>query len=85
MLLCSGKESWRAPYLRDLTLIAQDWGGPIGLTAALQRRERFSGLVVGNTWAWPVNGDPHFEVFSRFMGGPIGRLLIRQFNFFATS
>ena len=68
--------------LRDVTLVVQDWGGPIGLTAALQRRDRFSGLVVGNTWAWPVNGDPHFELFSHFMGGPLGRLLIRRFNFF---
>jgi haloalkane dehalogenase len=68
--------------LRDVTLIAQDWGGPIGLTAVLQRRDRFSALVVANTWAWPVNGDLHFELFSRFMGGPIGRQLIRHFNFF---
>ena len=68
--------------LRDVTLIAQDWGGPIGLTAALPRRDRFSRLVVGNTWAWPVNGDPHFELFSHFMGGLIGRPLIRHFNFF---
>ena len=37
---------------------------------------------MGNTWAWPVNGDLHFELFSRFMGGPIGRRLIRHFNFF---
>lgn len=71
--------------LRDATLVVQDWGGPIGLTAALAHRERFSGLVVGNTWAWPVNGDFHFEVFSRFMGGPIGRLLIRRFNFFVNA
>lgn len=71
--------------LRDVTLIVQDWGGPIGLTAAVQRPDRFSALVVGNTWAWPVNGDFHFEMFSRFMGGPIGRLLIRRFNFFVNA
>ncbi|BBX46873.1 haloalkane dehalogenase [Mycobacterium cookii] len=71
--------------LRDVTLVVQDWGGPIGLTAAVARRERFSALVVGNTWAWPVNGDLHFEMFSRFMGGPIGRLLIRRFNFFVNA
>jgi haloalkane dehalogenase len=68
--------------LRDVTLIAQDWGGPIGLAAALRRRERFRGLVLANTWAWPVKGDLHFEVFSRVMGGPIGRLLIRHLNLF---
>lgn len=68
--------------LRDVTVVVQDWGGPIGMSVVVRRRERFSALVVGNTWAWPVNGDLHFEIFSRFMGGPIGRQLIRRFNFF---
>jgi haloalkane dehalogenase len=68
--------------LQDVTLVMQDWGGPIGLTVALPRRQRFSGLVVANTWAWPLNGDMHFELFSYAMGGPLGRMLIRRFNVF---
>lgn len=68
--------------LRDATLVAQDWGGPIGVSAVLRRRDCFSGLVLGNTWAWPVNGDLHFEVFSHLMGGIVGRQLIRHFNLF---
>lgn len=68
--------------LADVTLVAQDWGGPIGLRVAEQRPQVFRGLVLGNTWAWPVNGDMHFEIFSRLMGGPIGRALIRRFNLF---
>ena len=36
-----------------------------------------------NTWAWPVNHDFHYVGFSRFMGGPVGRMLIRRYNFFA--
>lgn len=68
--------------LRDVTLVAQDWGGPIGVKTVLQHRDRFSGLVLGNTWAWPVNGDPHFEIFSRLMGGVVGRQLIRHVNLF---
>lgn len=71
--------------LRDATLVVQDWGGPIGLSAASARAERFRGLVIANTWAWPVNGDIHFEAFSRFMGGPVGSLLIRRFNFFVNA
>jgi haloalkane dehalogenase len=71
--------------LRDVTVVMQDWGGPIGLSAALIAPERYSSLVIGNTWAWPVNGDPHFEVFSRVMGGPLVRVLIRQFNFFVNA
>jgi haloalkane dehalogenase len=59
--------------LKDATLIAHDWGGPVGLGAAMMTSGRISSLCLGNTWAWPVNGDFHFEWFSKLMGGPIGR------------
>lgn len=59
--------------LRDATLVAHDWGGPIGLAAMLRTGDRINRLCLGNTWAWPVNGDLHFEWFSRLMGGLIGR------------
>jgi len=70
--------------LSDITLVVNDWGGPIGLSVAGDRPDRFSRLVIGNTWAWPVTGDPHFEWFARLMGGPLGRLLIARFNVFVT-
>lgn len=68
--------------LRDVTLMVQDWGGPIGLSYALDHPENVRGLVIMNTWMWPVNGDPHYERFSGLMGGAIGQLLIKRFNFF---
>jgi haloalkane dehalogenase len=36
--------------LGDVTLFCQDWGGPIGLAQVAQSPERFSRLVVMNTW-----------------------------------
>jgi len=36
--------------LEDVTLFCQDWGGPIGLAQAAETPERFSRLVVMNTW-----------------------------------
>lgn len=59
--------------LRDATLIAHDWGGPIGIAAARATDNRITRFCLGNTWAWPVNGDLHFEWFSKLLGGPIGR------------
>jgi haloalkane dehalogenase len=70
--------------LRDATLIAHDWGGPIGLRAMLDTG-RISGVVLGNTWAWPVNGNLHFEWFSRLMGGALGRWGARRFALFVNS
>lgn len=36
--------------LSDITLVCQDWGGPIGLAQAATMGERFSHLVIMNTW-----------------------------------
>lgn len=66
--------------LQEVTLVGQDWGGPIGLAAAQRRPGVFDRLVLVNTWAWPVNGDLHFEAFSRIVGGLPMRFLVRQFN-----
>lgn len=35
--------------LRDVTLVAQDWGGPIGLSVLARETERFAGVVAANT------------------------------------
>jgi haloalkane dehalogenase len=68
--------------LRDVTIMGQDWGGPIGLAAATRDPQRVSGFVFGNTWAWPLNGIFHFEAFARLMGSrPIG-LAILHANLF---
>ncbi len=66
--------------LSELTLVGHNWGGPFGLYAAQQRPDRFQRLVLANTWAWPLNGDLSSEVFSRGMGNPVGRALIKRLN-----
>jgi haloalkane dehalogenase len=68
--------------LTDLTLMVQDWGGPIGLGLAGRQPDRVRALVIGNTWAWPVDGDPRLERFSQLVGGPIGGFFILNFNAF---
>lgn len=40
--------------LDGVTLVAHDWGGPIGLGAMIERRERLARLVLLNTWAWEL-------------------------------
>lgn len=64
--------------LSDITLMVNDWGGPIGLSVAAAHSDRFSRLIVANSWAWPIAGDPHFERFSAVMGGSLGRFLVTR-------
>jgi haloalkane dehalogenase len=67
--------------LNDLTMMVQDWGGPIGLGFAERRPELVRRLIIGNTWAWPHSHEPRIRAFSWIMGGPIGGALTRRFNF----
>ena len=39
--------------LRDATILGHDWGGAIGMGAALQRPDRFKRYVLFNTGAFP--------------------------------
>lgn len=68
--------------LQRFTPVVQDWGGPIGLFVAGRNPERIERLIIGNTWAWPVNDDPHFTRFSAAFGGALGGFAIRHFNAF---
>lgn len=69
--------------LREVTLMVQDWGGPIGFWVATRHPERFRAFVIGNTWAWPISGDRTVEWFSKTLGsaGP-GGLLVRRADIF---
>ena len=67
--------------LSGVTMMVQDWGGPIGFAVATRRPDRFAAFVIGNTWAWPKS-DPGTQLFSRLLGGPIGRRLILNRNVF---
>ena len=60
--------------LWDFTIMMQDWGGPIGFSIALRHPDRVRGFIIGNTFAWPLERFGQ-KMFSRFMGGPIGRTL----------
>jgi haloalkane dehalogenase len=68
--------------LREVTTLSHDWGGPIGFATAVRQPDRFTAFAIGNTWAWPMNRNPGAQVFSRFLGGPIGGYLIKRRNFF---
>jgi haloalkane dehalogenase len=67
--------------LSEATLVAHDWGGPIGLATVQQHPQAFDRLVLANTWAWPT-GATLVQIMSHVMGSLIGRLLIRQLNLF---
>jgi haloalkane dehalogenase len=66
--------------LRDITLIVHDFGGPIGLSYAIEQPENVRSLVLFNTWMWSLRGNRSVEMASRVMGSAVGRWLYKQFN-----
>jgi len=67
--------------LHDVTLVLHDWGGPIGIDYAVNHPDRIHSFVIMNTWFWPVPDDSYYRFYSGFVGGPIGRVLVRKLNF----
>ena len=43
--------------LQNVTLVVQDWGGPIGLGMATKQHERISRILIMNTWGWSIDAD----------------------------
>lgn len=68
--------------LNDITMIVNDWGGPIGLSYAINHPEKIRKLIILNSWLWSVENERHFQRFSGMMGGTIGKWMIKNFNIF---
>jgi pimeloyl-ACP methyl ester carboxylesterase len=66
--------------LQNITLVAHDWGGAIGVGAALQSPDRFARFVVSNTAAFR---SPHIPWRIRVCHTPLlGTLAVRGANGF---
>jgi len=67
--------------LGNITLLAHDWGGAIGLSAAVERVPRVSGIVLLNTAAFP---PPYMPKRIGILRTPlVGSFAIRALNAFA--
>ena len=67
--------------LSNVTLVAHDWGGAIGLTTLLAERERFKRIVLLNTGAFP---PPYVPIRIAACRTPLlGTLAVRGLNLFA--
>ena len=67
--------------LPRVTLVVHDFGGPIGIGAFRDHLDRVERLVITNSWFWPVDDDRRAVSISRFVRGPIGRLLYLWLSF----
>lgn len=67
--------------LKDLTLVVTDFGGGIGVQHALEHTANVNGIVLYNTWMWPLDDDKRFARPARMMRGWLGRMAYSRLNF----
>jgi haloalkane dehalogenase len=69
--------------LRDVTLVMQDWGGPIGLGWAVDHPERVKRLAILNTWAFRIPAGSRINPLLELFRQPaIGEAIVQGLNLF---
>lgn len=66
--------------LRDITLVVHDFGGPIGLSYAIEQPENVRSLVLFNTWMWSLQESARVRSAAYLTNSPIGRWLYKGLN-----
>lgn len=69
--------------LHDITLVMQDWGGPIGLGYGVEHADRIKRLVILNTWAFLIaDGMPLAPLLEMFRRPQVGEAMVQGLNLF---
>ncbi|MFB6283119.1 MAG: alpha/beta fold hydrolase [Halobacteria archaeon] len=63
-------------------LVLHDYGGPIGTSYAVKHPENVASMVPMNTFCWPISSF-RGKLFSKIVGGEVGKKLIRNLDFFS--
>ena len=66
--------------LDTFRLIVHATGGPSGLEMAIRERTRVCGLVISNTFAWPLLEDPGLGKMVRIVSSGLFGFLVRRLN-----
>jgi pimeloyl-ACP methyl ester carboxylesterase len=67
--------------LKNFHLVVHDFGGPIGLTYAVEEPANIKSITAFNTWMWPLKGEKHFETGNKVVNNWFGKMLYLRFNF----
>lgn len=67
--------------LKEVTIVVHDFGGPIGLSAAIQNHSRIKQVVLFNTWLWETKNNPKAQKIDKIINSRIGKFLYLRMNF----
>lgn len=66
--------------LTDITLVVHDFGGPIGLSSAIQNHHRVKQIVLFNTWLWETKNNPQAQKVNKLINSAIGKFMYLWLN-----
>ncbi len=70
--------------LRDIVLVADDWGGPLGMHDVVAKAERYQAAILMETFLWTFtfrdDFEPKFRMPFRLMRGPMGFFFVQMLN-----
>lgn len=69
--------------LKDITLVVHDFGGPIGLAAAIEQPDRIQRIVLANSWLWATRDDPATLEIDKLLNSELGEQYYLDMNFSA--
>ena len=70
----------RQKGLRDITLVANDFGGGIALGYGLADIANIKRVVLFNTWMWSLRNDPHYAKAAKTLNTWLGKILYLRLN-----
>ncbi|MEM1134374.1 MAG: alpha/beta fold hydrolase [Bacteroidota bacterium] len=67
--------------LENLTLVVHDFGGPIGLSYAVQHADNIKQIVLFNSWLWETKSSTSAQKINKVINSGLGRFLYLNMNF----
>lgn len=67
--------------LNNISLVVHDFGGPIGLSAAITLHNRISKIIMFNTWLWETKSNKEVIKIDKIINSLIGKFLYLKMNF----
>lgn len=70
--------------LREVVLVAEDWGGPLGMRDVVVRSDRYQAAILMETFLWTFtfeeDFEPKFRMPFRLMRGSLGYFFVQVMN-----
>jgi haloalkane dehalogenase len=67
--------------LKNITLVVHDFGGPIGLSSAINNHQKVKQVVLFNTWLWETKNNPEAQKVGKIINSGLGKFLYLRVNF----